>query len=230
MSKLYLNDLESIVNGKLVRMNFGYKPKNDKELTLAKLSKQIEDLRYIRSIILEQFKKDSKEALKPYNGIIKEEENINFDHRMMFLSKYLFMNIPTTLGDVGCLLSDKGIESTTSAPTSELEKKIELLRPYIRGILRLNKESNVLSNDFYKDINLYDEDSKSLIINGDGIVLPFREYFDLTEEEKQDLLGYYYSNWNKILSKINIPDEEVLDNFRTNVSKQKALAIYKNME
>ena len=229
MSRLYINDLESIKNGKLVKYNFGYKD-NSKEINLHKLNEQIKDLRYIRNYILEKFKNDVKNEFDNIIGSrIDEHKNIDFDPKMLFLSKYLFLTIPTMFGDTTCLVSEHGIENA-SFNTPELEKKLNLIFPYIRGILHLKEKSNVLDNRFYNDIYIYDSNSnKVLVLNGDGIFLPFRNYFDL-DENLPELLFYYYQNLDSILENINVPDGEILDVYRTNVSKQKALAIYKGIE
>ena len=133
-------------------------------------------------------------------------------------------------GDTTCLISNRGIENA-SFNTKEIEKKVDLIFPYIKGILKLKEKSNVLDNEFYNDVNIYNSDiEKVLVLNGDGIVLPFRDYYDLDDNELQKLRGYYYNNWNSILNNINITDESLLNTYRTDVSKQKALAIYKGLE
>ncbi len=227
MSKLYINDLERIKNSKLVKFNFG-NISNSKEISLQKLDNQIKDLRYIRNHILNTFKKDCKNEFDRLIGArIEEHKNVDFDHRILFLKDYLCLKVPTMFGDTTCLISDKGIESATFE-TLELEKKVKLLFPYIKGILNLKENSNVLNNEFYDDVNIYnDEKEKVLNINGDGVFLPFDDYYDLDDYELQDLLKYYYENWNNILEKINVPDEDNLNVYRTNVSLQKALALYK---
>lgn len=230
MSKLYINDLERIKNGKLVKYNFGYLTNNN-IIKLRKLDLQINDLRYIRNYILATFKKDVSSKLNDrIDSKIVEKNNIEFDPRMLFLSKYLLLTINTTMGDTTCLVSDKGVESATFE-SNELEEKVELLLPYIKGILNLRSKSNVLDNEFYNDVGIYNKNfEKVLNLSGDGIVLPFKNYNELTEEELQELLHYYYSNWHNILENIEVDDIDILKVYRTNVSKQKALAIYKGIE
>ena len=113
-----------------------------------------------------------------------------------------------------------------SLDTSELRKKIKLIYPYIQGILALNEQSNVLDNLFYDELSICDENlERQLVANGNGIFLPFKDYDN--SDEKQDLLWYYYHNKNRILHNILVPDEEILEKYRTNVSLPKAMAIYK---
>lgn len=230
MSKLYINDLESIKNGKLVKFNFG-NISNSKEISLQKLDNQIKDLRYIRNYILDTFKNDCKcEFDRLIGARIEEHKNIEFDPRILFLKDYLCLKVPTMFGDTTCLISDKGIESATFK-TLELEKKVKILFPYIKGIFNLKNNTNILNNDFYDDVNIYNsKNEKVLNINGDGVFLPFDDYYDLDKYELQDLLKYYYENWNYILENINVPDEKHLDKYRTDASLQKALALYKGIK
>ncbi len=228
MSKLYINDLERIKNGQLVKFNFGYKTNKD-EINLEKVDNQIKDLRFIRYYILNLFKEDSIKALNNTNGVI-ENNRIDFNPRELFLSKYLYLTISTVLGDTNCLISKKGLESA-SFESEELITKIKKIEPFIKGILKLNEKTNILENIFYEEKNIFNENlEKNLIINGDGILLPFKEYINLELKEKNELLSYYYSNIKAILCNILVPDDDVLNIYRTNVSKQKALAIYKNID
>ena len=231
MSKLNIKDLESIKNGKLTRFNLNEKENYEREITLTRLNNQIQDLRTIRTYILENFKNDVKNEFDKLIGSrIEEHKNIEFDPRMLFLPKYLFIKIPTMFGKTECLVSENGIEST-SFDTVELNKKVKLILPYIKGILNVKNNSNILDNAFYEYLNIYNEtEEKVLVVNGDGIVLPFREYQNLDISEYEDLLNYYYTNWNKILQNSIIPDSDSLDKFRTNVSSQKALALYKGLK
>ncbi|MBQ8892171.1 MAG: hypothetical protein IJ068_04890 [Bacilli bacterium] len=227
MSKFYIEDLESIKNGNDVKLNFGYRT-NDLEINLFKLHKQIEDLRRIRYLILEQFKSDVAEEFERVRGSkIDTIKKIEFDPRNLFFSKYLDCTIPTMFGDTRCIVSEDGLNSA-SFETSEIENDISLILPYIRGILNVKNKTNVLNNEFYNGIELFNEiKEKVLNVNGDGILLPFNDYDDLTEEEKQELLSYYYSNYNQILKNMFISDSSILNMFRTNASTQKVLALYR---
>lgn len=227
MSKLYINDLEKIKNGKLLRLNFKENKISDEEINLTRVNNWIKDLRYIRNYILDNFKQDAFNELKKFNNkTIGEEENIDFDHRMLFLNNNLFLNIPTILGDTSTLVSKNGIVSA-SLITSELENKVEKLMPYIKNLLKLNEESNVLDNSFYQDLRLFNAlEEANLVINGDGIFLPFRDY-EMTNDKLQELLSYYYTNSKILFDNIKVPNSKLLEQYRTNTSKQKALAIYK---
>ena len=226
MSKLYINDLESIKNGKLVKLNLGYQDYGD-EIKLSKLSNQIKDLRQIRHFILDTFKNEVRDEFERAKGDrIEVIRDVQFDSRNPFLSKFMFLKVPTMFGDTNCLVSKDGLESATFK-SSEIYEKIELILPYVRGILNVKNRTNVLTEDFYNGIALYNYyDEKVLNVNGDGILLPFNSYDDLNEDELQELLRYYYSNYDEIIKNISIPDVPILNCFRTNASKQKTLALY----
>ena len=226
MSKLNIMDLEKIKNGELVRYNFGYKRDYSKEITLRMLNFQLQDLKYIRDYILDTFKSDVRNEFDRLKGDrIEELKDIEFDKEKLFLSKALCLKVPTDFGYTTCLVSKNGIEDA-SLDTSELRKKIKLIYPYIQGILALNEQSNVLDNLFYDELSICDENlERQLVANGNGIFLPFKDYDN--SDEKQDLLWYYYHNKNRILHNILVPDEEILEKYRTNVSLPKAMAIYK---
>ena len=228
MSKFYVNDLESIKNGKLVRLNFKEKEYGKNELTLLRLNSQIDDLRSIRSCILENFRNDCNMTLDRLKGDkIESNTKIDFDPKLLFLSNYLFLTVPTIMGDINCLLSEKGLENTTF-DSDELRNKIDMLLPYIKNLYNVKNNSNVLDNAFYENTKLYNNEYEHVLsINGDGIVLPFKTYFDLDDNEKQDLLAYYYSNWDKILRNIVVNENEILDKYRTNLNKDKVLNYYK---
>ena len=225
MSKLYIKDLERIKNGNLV--NFNYQESNyfSKKITLAKLNEQIKDLRHIRYYILDMFKKDIEEKLDRVKGLrIEKAKEVNFNYRNPFSSKYLFLNVATMFGDTSCLVSENKIESA-SFKTSELEEIISYIFPYIKGIFNVRNNTNVLNNEFYNSLKLYNDKNNVLNINGDGILLPFDDY-KISEEDLQELLKYYYINYNSIIKNIFIPDDNHLDKFRTNASKQKVLHLY----
>ena len=229
MSKFYMKDLERIKNGKEIELDYGYSC-SDKSISLAKLDEQIKDLRSIRYYILETFKNDTREAFDRRKGCkIESEKKVEFDPQKLFFSKYLDITIPTMFGDTRCLVSDIGLDSATFK-TSEVEEDINLILPYIKGIINVNQKTNVLNDYFYNGIALFNKDyTKVLKVNGDGILLPFDGYLCLSREELQELLRYYYINYEQILKNIYIPDSSILNIFRTNASKQKVLALY-NME
>ena len=132
MSKLNIMDLEKIRDGKIVRCNFGFPSKSEKEITLQLLNVQLKDLRYIRNYILDTFKKDVRNKFDRMIGDrIEEHRDIDFDPRMLFMTKYLSVAIPTMLGDTSCLLSNRGIESA-SFESRELKEKVEAIFPYVQ--------------------------------------------------------------------------------------------------
>ena len=93
MSKLYINDLESIKNGKLVKLNLGYQDYGD-EIKLSKLSNQIKDLRQIRHFILDTFKNEVRDEFERAKGDrIEVIRDVQFDSRNPFLSKFMFLKL-----------------------------------------------------------------------------------------------------------------------------------------
>lgn len=226
MSKLYINDLEKIKEGKLLKLNFEY-PDSSDEISLLKINNQIKDYRYIRNCIIKTFQNDIKQEVERLKGDrIENDCNIICDHEKLFLSKYLSLTIPTMFGDTACLISENGLASA-SFETTELLEIIELIMPYIKGLLNVRNKTNILNNEFYSGVNLYNYDGEKVLnINGNGIVLPFDDYNDLTDGELQELLAYYYVNYKNILKNILIPDGNVLNCFRTDVSEPKVLALY----
>ena len=110
---------------------------------------------------------------------------------------------------------------------------ISTLYKYIEGLFRVlenEKTSNLLSSNFYDYLYLLFSDYKEeFLINGEGARLSVYSsvFKNLTDEEELDALKFFYDNRDLILERIFFNDNKILDNYRTSVSKRKALSIYK---
>jgi len=226
MSRLYIKDLERIVNGELQRCNFGEKTSNSL-VSLDKINNEIKESRYLRNYIVEEFKNDIKKEFDILRGSrIEREENVELNLEKLFNHDYLEITIPTILGDTLCLLSSNDLIASTSS-IGDLDEKLKVIRPYVKKLFDLKKETHILDNEFYQDVNIFDDEERVLVMHGGGILLPFRDYKDLTKENLQDLLSYYYKNWNTILKNILVYNDQILERFKPDITKEKALGIYK---
>ena len=145
---------------------------------------------------------------------------------------YLDLKFLIDGGRVNCLLSETRIESI-DVNDIKIEEKIDKILPLVRSLLLLYKNDetrSILANDIYNDLYVYiDNQISNLIINNNGIILPDMSLkkLDLTSDEKVELIHYYYDNLKKILEKILILDDKILDNYRTDLSRRKVLSLYK---
>lgn len=230
MSRLYLNDLESIKNGRMQRYSLYGDMKSISLVSLSKIDYEREEFQRIRNFIIKMFQEDTKEEFdRLYNSKIHTEEKVDLNHEKLFLDDYLSVTIPTILGDSHCLLDENGMVSSTGFG-SDLEKKVKLIMPYVKRLFELKKQSHVLDNEFYSKLDILNTGlDKVLYLYGGGILLPFNDYKELSSEELQKLLVYYYQNYNEILKNILVPNGESLNKYRLDINKEKALSIYKGL-
>ena len=229
MSKLYIKDLERIKNGKLVRFNETTKERYSSLVSLSRIQNEINEFRNIRFDLLKKFQKDIDNELDFKKGSKIDYNRVSFSPTSLFIEDYLALYIANALGDSLCLFNKNGMVST-SGFGYELEEKSEIILPFIKKLFNVKENSNVLDNSFYDTYPIYDDNTKVLNINGDGITLPFYEYSDFENEEVQELLGYYYSNYKDIIKNILIPNTEKLNNYKTNDNKEKVLKLYKGVK
>ena len=226
MSRLYINDLERIVNGKVERYNLGLKTRGVL-VPLSYIDNMRRERKYIRDSIIHEFENDINRELDNLKGArIDINQNIKLNNDKLFTLDYLNMTIPTILGDTNCLFSTDGVVVSTSS-TSDLDKKVKVIMPYVEKLFELKNKSDILENDFYDDLNIFDDEERVLVMHGGGVFLPFKDYKDLTEEKRQELIRYYYLNWKAILKNILVYNDEVLDRFKPDITKEKTLEIYK---
>ena len=226
MSRLYIKDLERIVNGKIERFSLGVGPASSL-VSLDKIDKERKEARGLRDLMIEEFKNDINNELEINRGSrIEPNETISFNPERLFNYDYLDMSIPTILGDTHCLFSDVGIVASTS-DMSDLDIKVKLIMPYVKKLFELKKYTHLLDNDFYNDLNIFDEEERVLVLHGGGVFLPFNDYKDLTEEKLQELLTYYYIHWDKLLKNILVTNNDILNRYKPDITKEKILEIYK---
>ena len=230
MSKFYIDDLEKIMNGKVIKLNFAFS-NSSKEINLLKLQAEIEYLRNLRNDIINQFKNDVQGAFNKLNiSKLQIAKDINFNSKKLFFGRSFDFTILSLAGETRILMSDNGIENIFFK-TKELENTIKLINPYIKGIINVNTKTNIFNNYFYDGLSLFnDYKEKVLHFNGNGIFLPYDNYSNLSRDELRNLLDYYYEYYDKILSNIYIPDDSILNVFRTNYNKQKVLEIYRQVQ
>ena len=222
MSRLYISDLKSILNGKLVRFSLGANNSNSL-ISLKTINNARYEFRNTRNAILEDIKND-------FNNLrgnkIENDVNVSVNPVKLFDKDCLDMTIPTILGDTHCLLSSDGIVSSSSV-TRDLENKLTVIMPYVKKLFEVRKHSRLLENEFYNDTDIMNLDTRVLTLSGAGIFLPFKDYTEINDYDLQDLLSYYYSNIGKILKNILVNNDELLELYKPDITKEKVLEIYK---
>ena len=229
MSRLYINDLENIKNGKIVRFELKKTFNNNSLIPLYIVNEQRRETKNLRDIVVEKFKNDVQQEFDKRRGSkIETPENIMLYPDELFFKDYLNIIIPTILGNTHCLLSNDGIV-TSSSDTNDLNEKVEIILPYVKKLLKIKKESKVLDNEFFEDLDIVNQDNeKVLYLNGGGVFLPFNDYQELPEYDLQELLLYYYHIEDILLKNILINNDIILDRFKPDITKEKILKLYKD--
>ena len=230
MSRLKIQDLEKIKNGKMVRYNELTKENYSSFVSLASIEKQLREVRWIRSLLLKKIYDDMNNQLDFKKGSrIDNTYKVSFNPTKLFLKDYLALTIPSILGDNECLFSKEKMVSSTGF-TKDLEEKSNILLPFVKKIFEVKENSHLLDNSFYQEYPVLDLDnSKVFSISGNGVLLPFANYLDLENINLQKLLEYYYKNSEEILSQILIPNTHSLENYRKDIEKEKVFEIYKGV-
>ena len=218
------DDLERIIKGEKITLNTNFK--GDGELvSLANFDREIMKLKKLRTFILDEFKKDACSKLAKPNGIIGYKPEVLVNPTKIFAGDYLSLIIPSDIGNTKVLVSENGIVNA-SFRTSELEKQIKKIMPYIIGLINVHNNSNILQNDFYYPTYLFDDLGQlSLLLSGLGVTLPCDNYF-ISHEELQQILVKFYSNYYKIIENIFVNDSFLFDQYKKNLSKDKVLDLY----
>ena len=229
MSKLYIKDLERIKNGKIVRYNKNTEENYSSFISLASVRNEIIELRNIRFKLLNKFKNEVNSELDWNRGCkIDSSYKMSFIPTKLFLQNYLSLTIPTILGDCECLFDENGLVGTNGEITRDLIEKVDIIMPYVKKLFVVKNNSIVLNNEFYKTYPVLDDNNNPVFnINGDGIVLPYKEYEEYRTQMMQEILAYYYQNIEEILKNVLIPNTEILNNYRKDISKEKILKLYK---
>ena len=198
------------------------------ETNLLKLNKEILVTRNLRNNIISLFEKDVLNTIRnmdieylkkvPYPLLIdyKKLFNDNYLNLKIFTKKYSYTNY---------LFSNQDIKDDGE----EIEKIYNEIKPYIDGIYRIMEESKILNNTFYDQLEvlLYNKYLKKMNISGEGISLSLDNINGLSNYQKHQLLIFYYDNIKKILKHIKVNEVEELNNYRSDINKQKILKIYR---
>lgn len=174
------------------------------ELNLKKIENDIINKRKIRYSVIKTFYDDAT------NALIKHKIN-NF--KLYVDPKEIFKESKLNL-----VISYQGDKTSC----------LEIITPYITKIENFNKEDNLLDNDFYHKLlvsfpGVY---QPIFMINGDGVAID--DEYSLKEKHLYDkLVNYYLLNKDDILRNTKVFNNESLNPYRTDLSKRKALSIYK---
>ena len=104
----------------------------------------------------------------------------------------------------------------------------EIITPYITKIENFRKVDSLLDNNFYHKllISFPGVYQPIFMINGDGVSID--DEHSLKEKYLYDkLVNYYLLNKDDILRNIKVFNNEALLPYQTDLSKRKALSIYK---
>ena len=224
MSKLYINDLEDILKGKIVRYSLEGSAKSNSLVPLSIVNNEITEKRNFRLSILDLFNDDIAKVLEE-NGY---DEKIVYQPEGFFFGKdKMSLDIIGNDKIVHCLVSKDGLMASSYTDKRILEI-INLILPIVRKLLEIRKNTNALENDFYEDLSVLNEKKEHVLtMSGGGINLPFYKYDDLDDIEIKKTLEYYYLNYGDILKNILIDNENRLGRFIPDREPEKILKLYK---
>ena len=198
-------------------------------IPLAELNSKILTMSSIRNEILKKFYQDIKNELKKRKEVTI---SVSLDPRKLMVDDYLNLNINIGSDKINCLLSkDRVINSSCYIP--DLDMATSIIYPYVEGLFRLldlEDTKNLLSNSFYQDLYVnIDCLLKRLVINGNGVNVSLEDLdkLSLSTREKLEILSYYYENIKEILSKVLVFNDDILNRYKTEVTKRQALSIYR---
>lgn len=174
------------------------------EINLKKLENDIINKRKIRYSVIKAFYDDAT------NALIKHKIN-NF--KLYVDPKEIFKESKLNL-----VISYQGDKDSCK----------EIITPYITKIENFRKVDSLLDNNFYHKLlisfpGIY---QPIFMINGDGVLID--DEYILKEKYLYDkLVNYYLLNKDDILRNIKVFNNEALLPYQTDLSKRKALSIYK---
>ena len=174
------------------------------EINLKKLEKDIINKRKIRYSVIKAFYDDAT------NALIKHKIN-NF--KLYVDPKEIFKESKLNL-----VISYQGDKDSCK----------EIITPYITKIENFRKVDSLLDNNFYHKllISFPGVYQPIFMINGDGVSID--DEHSLKEKYLYDkLVNYYLLNKDDILRNIKVFNNEALLPYQTDLSKRKALSIYK---
>lgn len=174
------------------------------EINLKKLENDIINKRKIRYSVIKSFYDDAT------NELVKHKIN-NF--KLYVDPKEIFKESKLNL-----VISYQGDKDSCK----------EIITPYITKIENFRKVDSLLDNNFYHKLlisfpGIY---QPIFMINGDGVLID--DEYILKEKYLYDkLVNYYLLNKDDILRNIKVFNNEALLPYQTDLSKRKALSIYK---
>ena len=174
------------------------------EINLKKLENDIINKRKIRYSVIKAFYDDAT------NALIKHKIN-NF--KLYVDPKEIFKESKLNL-----VISYQGDKDSCK----------EIITPYITKIENFRKVDSLLDNNFYHKllISFPGVYQPIFMINGDGVSID--DEHSLKEKYLYDkLVNYYLLNKDDILRNIKVFNNEALLPYQTDLSKRKALSIYK---
>lgn len=174
------------------------------EINLKKLENDIINKRKIRYSVIKAFYDDAT------NALIKHKIN-NF--KLYVDPKEIFKGTKLNL-----VISYQGDKDSCK----------EIITPYITKIENFRKVDSLLDNNFYHKllISFPGVYQPIFMINGDGVSID--DEYILKEKYLYDkLVNYYLLNKDDILRNIKVFNNEALLPYQTDLSKRKALSIYK---
>lgn len=200
----YISMLKDIKENEVIAIlleNIGY---IHGEINLKKLENDIINKRKIRYSVIKAFYDDAT------NALIKHKIN-NF--KLYVDPKEIFKESKLNL-----VISYQGDKDSCK----------EIITPYITKIENFRKVDSLLDNNFYHKllISFPGVYQPIFMINGDGVSID--DEHSLKEKYLYDkLVNYYLLNKDDILRNIKVFNNEALLPYQTDLSKRKALSIYK---
>ncbi len=214
------NSLTNLLTSKKIYEFLGIKEKQD-FLTLKDLQTDIIKFQKIRNLILTIFENELSKLTLTKNIKLK------FKHKELFMGNYLNLSIIDKENNYNFLFTKNDFQTDTN--NKLILKQAKLIIQIIERLFLVFENSNILNNDFYKELYIYLDNYLRLIINGDGILLDF--YNNLVNNDyKNEDLAFYYHNLDNILENIIVKDDLILDNYRSNLEIKKALKLYRGLK
>lgn len=190
-------------------------------ITLKKIDDEIENKRKLRHEILKRFYDDITNKLlfkkiTCFKMIVDSRRIWNNDFLNFKIEKNDFIAYPK--------VSIAGIEKSYN---DDINECLEIIFPFIKGMCQIHKEIDLLENNFYDSIlvKLMGSLKPIFSISGDGISIVHDD--ELKQSQYEDLVRFLETYKYEILNNVSIFDNESLNPYRTDLTKRKALSIYK---
>ena len=217
--KIKLNSAMKYEDYGSLSKNVGYLPGS---ITLKKINDEIENKRRLRYEVLKKFYDDTTNKLLS-NKITGFKMII--DSRKIFVDD--FLNFKLEKNDFVAYPKISATNILENSYNDSINKCLEIIFPYIKGLYQVKKESNLLDNSFYDllYVKLMGCFKQIFTISGDGVNIVKNP--ELNKNEYEELNRFLETYKTKILNNIKIFDNEALEPYRTDLTKRKVLSIYK---